>query len=125
MATAKSIPTGREGKRVYARWPFNYEGYNVSRHEIFNLTGARNDDKLLRMRYCEPVRTGTRTFQAPNGGPYFISESGRDDYEKERRRQADLTRRGITEHPKDEDRRQAQLERRLLEESPLNIGGGG
>ena len=117
-----TIPTGTENKNVYAKWPFEYAGTKLFRHQVFKLIGHKVDEKLLAMGYCDYVVPAARTFQAPNGGPHFISEEGRDDYERERRRKE--ARAGLPEDPVEEDMRQARREKRLMEESPLRPQGG-
>ena len=121
--SAVETPGWTEKKRVFARWQFQYTNdLYVHRHQVFELVGARNDEKMLKMGYMELMKPGQRTFQAPNGGPHFISEEARDEYERERRRKE--VRAGLPEDPVEEDARQARREKRLMEESPLRPQGG-
>ena len=115
-------PTGQEGKTVFARRPFVYtEDLKLARGQVFQLGGLRNDEKLVRLRYVDYVLPSQRTFQAPNGGPRFVDERARDDYQRELiRKQA---RADEPEDPLEEDRRVEAEERKLNEIAPLHIGG--
>ena len=45
MATAKL--------RYWAKRPFDYAGKTLDRGQVFELVGARNDEKLIRLGYVE------------------------------------------------------------------------
>ncbi len=42
--------------KVWARKTFNYNGSELEQGEVFDLIGARNDEKLLRVGYLEEVK---------------------------------------------------------------------
>src|SRR5690242_19562724 len=65
-------------ERYYARIPFLYAGTQLSRGQVFTLANARNDDKLVRMRYMLLLEERHQTHQCPECGAEFVDLGGRD-----------------------------------------------
>lgn len=64
--------TEKAGKGfVRALSPFQYEDLHLSRHQVFELQGKRNDEKLIAMRYVVRVEEGTELVQCAECGALF------------------------------------------------------
>ena len=76
-------------ERYWARRPFVYtEDLSLAQGEVFELRGLRNDEKLVRLGYCELVEKGERTFEHGPTGKRFISERHRDIFARQYRKGA-------------------------------------
>ena len=42
-------------RKVFTRTPFNYNGHDLERGEVFDLEGLRNDQKLIDTKYVQEV----------------------------------------------------------------------
>ncbi len=58
--------------RVYARVPFTYDRLDVERGEVFELIGARNDEKLTRLRYVVELKTKEKIRKCDDCGKEFV-----------------------------------------------------
>lgn len=105
-------------KTVWARRPIKYLGQELSRGEVFNLGGAINDEKLLRLGYVAPV-DGEELYEYQGTGRMFIDMQTRQAHGDYERRLAGV------QTPADEDRLEREMERRLEEAAPLYIGQRG
>lgn len=59
---------------VMALSEFQYGDLRLSRQQVFQLQGGRNDDKLLQLRYLVRVAKGTALYQCAECGALFQSE---------------------------------------------------
>lgn len=59
---------------VKALQPFRYGDLRLSRQQVFQLQGGRNDQNLLQLRYLVPVKKGTALFQCAECGALFDNE---------------------------------------------------
>lgn len=53
--------------RAFARRPFSYNGTELQQGEVFELIGAKNDEKLLSMGHCERVLKKTEVLNCTCG----------------------------------------------------------
>ncbi len=58
--------------RTYAKKEFTYNGVDLERGEIFELIGARNDQKLLAMGHCEKLAKKLDTFDCTCGKSFAV-----------------------------------------------------
>lgn len=70
-ATTKEVLEKAGKDFVRALSPFQYEDLHLSRHQVFQLQGKRNDEKLIAMRYLIRVREGTELHQCAECGALF------------------------------------------------------
>ena len=57
-----------------ARRPFGYGGQDLEEGQLFDLAGLRNDEKLIRLRFCEKVGRKDETFPCSGCGKFFAEE---------------------------------------------------
>lgn len=57
--------------RVYARVRFTYDKLELERGEVFELIGARNDDALMRGRYCVELKKSMKVRKCDDCGKEF------------------------------------------------------
>lgn len=112
------------GKRVWAKRPFVYNGQSLDRGQIFRLVGARNDRKLIDLNYVGEVSDTAETYQCALDGAEFVDLATRHAHgqrlEEEQRRRA--AGRPLT--PAEEDAREARQEQMLAEVAPVGRGVG-
>lgn len=104
-------------QKFWATRPFGYAGQNLSRGQIVELVGAKNDEKLVRLGYFEEW-TGKPNEEVvcPEGGERFIDRRTFEaHYEREH-----LGRRGKLD-PYSEDEMEQREERMLAEVAPLKV----
>lgn len=102
------------GKTLYwATRPFGYAGQELDRGQIFELAGARNDEKLVRLGYVQPYqgKVGDLVECAGCGGLFLGHNERIQHYEK----------RHVAHDPFTEDEMAEREERRLAEVAPLNL----
>ena len=56
---------------VKALSEFQYRDLHLSRQQVFQLQGGRNDEKLLQLRFITPVKKGTALHQCAECGALF------------------------------------------------------
>ncbi len=56
--------------RAFARRPFTYNGIILQQGEVFELIGAKNDEKLLSMGHCDRVSKKTEVLDCTCGKSY-------------------------------------------------------
>lgn len=110
MATAPAIPE----KKFIARRPIGYDGTQLDRGQVFVLTGARNDEKLVRLGYIGPLSKRDETYACGECGAEFIGIAERNAHGDERHRTRELT-------PYEEDQRLERQERLLETVAPLHL----
>lgn len=100
-------------QRVWATRPFGYSGIELDRGQIFELAGARNDEKLTRLGYVQPYtgKVGDLVECAACGGQ-FIGHNERIQHHEKRH---------VAHDPFTEDEMADLEERRLAEVAPLNL----
>ena len=59
--------------RAWARKPFNYNGEELQRGQVFEMVGARNDEKLLGLDYCQEVNKKVKVLDC-NCGYSFVGQ---------------------------------------------------
>ena len=101
---------------VWARRPIKYMGHDYARGEIFQLGGAINDEKLVRLGYVAEIDGSEETYEFQGTGRFFIDMSTRAAYGEYLRRMAGAR------TPQDEDRIAEFFEKQLEEAAPLYIG---
>ncbi len=63
-------------EKVYARVPFTYRNHSLEVGEMFELKGARNDEKLVQLRYVIVVdEKYNNTRKCDTCGKEFMSSS--------------------------------------------------
>jgi len=101
-------------KKYWAKRPFGYAGVELDRGQVFELVGARNDEKLIRLGYIAPVERKAETYRCAECGAEFIGLAERTHHGDKRHSGKALT-------PEEEDR-MVEREERLMEElAPLNL----
>jgi len=92
----------------WATRPFDYGSLSLDRGQIFDMTGARNDEKLLRLGYVEVYDGGRDALaQCSECGALFVGHNMRIGHHEKRHAQRHLT--------PDEQDRLAEREERMLE----------
>jgi hypothetical protein len=103
-------------EQYWARRPFGYAGIDLDRGQLFALVGARNDEKLVRLGYCEKLeRTLKDINECGTCGSKFIDVGTRDGHVLTRhsqREDIEAVPAGIGEGLEDKtgDRREAYLQ---------------
>lgn len=59
-------------EKVWARRQFTYARVARALGEVFELTGAVNDEILLRLRYVDPVKKGLKLYEHGETGRKFL-----------------------------------------------------
>ncbi len=80
---------------VQARVPFNYNKMNRDRGEVFKLIGARNDEKLIGLRFVLPYDLKSKLTHCDTCGRNFIAPGFYEAHKKKKDcndEQGDLTR---------------------------------
>lgn len=103
--------------RYYARRPFLYAGHELERGQVFNLAGAANDEKLIRLNYVSLVADGNDTYQCGDCKRVFVQMGFRDMHGKEAHRR----RPRVFANPEDEDKYYERQEAALEREAPLAL----
>lgn len=67
-------------QKVWAKRPFTYNGVKLARGQVFELIGARNDDKLLGMNYVGEIDGRKTLYEFEDSGIEFIGEAERQAY---------------------------------------------
>ncbi len=104
------------GEKVLARRPIGYNGADVDRGQVFELAGARNDEKLLKWGYVEAWK-GKKTdlHECAACGAQFVGGNERQGHYEKRHLRVELT-------PEQEDARAEREDRFLAEVAPLAVG---
>lgn len=103
------------GQQVYARRPFGYAGKELDRGQVFELAGARNDERLLRLAYVEAWKGKKADLhECAACGALFVGGNERQGHYEKRHLRVDLT-------PAEEDARAEREERFLAEVAPLAL----
>lgn len=97
----------------WATRPFGYVGLELDRGQIFEMTGARNDEKLVRLGYVQQY-TGKANdlVECAVCGGRFIGHNERIQHHEKRH---------VARDPWAEDEMAEREERRLAEIAPLNL----
>jgi len=66
-----------------AKRPFEYDG-QLDMDQVFHLKGAINDERLVRLNFCDVVPKGTRVVQCGKCGAKFTTEFGLNMHGKKR-----------------------------------------
>jgi len=59
--------------RAWAKKTFTYNGEELEQGQVFELLGARNDPKLIGLRYCEQITKRTDVMDC-TCGKSFVGE---------------------------------------------------
>lgn len=102
------------GSKVWAKRPIGYNSQEIDRGQVFELAGARNDEKLLRLGYVEewPGKPKDLVECAACGAQFIGGDERRGHYEKRHVRVLS---------PEEEDSRAEREERFLAEVAPLHL----
>lgn len=102
------------GSKVWAKRPIGYGNQEIDRGQVFELAGARNDSKLLRLGYIEEWAGKPRDLVecAACGARFIGGDERRGHYEKRHVRVLS---------PEEEDNRAEREERFLAEVAPLHL----
>lgn len=103
--------------RYYARRPFLYNGMELERGQVFNLAGAANDEKLIRLNYVTELADGNQTYECGECKRVFVQMGFRDMHGKEAHRR----RPRVFANPEEEDRFYERQEAALVREAPLAL----
>jgi len=103
------------GQQVWARRPFQYGNRQLDRGQVFELGGARNDERLLRLGYCEAWK-GKRNelHECAACGALFVGGNEREGHYERKHVRVELS-------PEEEDRRIDREERYLNEVAPVYV----
>ncbi|MBP9027299.1 MAG: hypothetical protein KBH81_14275 [Phycisphaerae bacterium] len=103
------------GQQVMARRPIGYSSKDIDRGQVFELAGARNDEKLLRLGYLEAWK-GKRNdlHECAACGALFVGGNEREGHYEKRHVRVQLT-------PDQEDSRAEREERFLNEVAPIYL----
>jgi hypothetical protein len=104
----------RSDQRYWARRPFGYSGRQLDRGQVLTLTGAVNDEKLVRLGYVARVERNDTTYQCAECGAEFIGISERSSHGNTRHRERELD-------PHEEDALVERQERMLEQVAPLYL----
>lgn len=103
------------GQQVWARRPFQYGDKNLDRGQVFELSGARNDERLLRLGYCEETkRKKGELSECSACGALFVGGNERAGHYERVHVRVNLT-------PDEEDRRFDRQEKFLEEVAPIYL----
>lgn len=106
---------GKETKPRYsARRPFDYAGQSLDRGQVFQLIGAPNDEKLIRLGYVAELPTKAEVFTCGVCGAEFIDMGSRTHHGDKRHRVRELD-------PREEDLREEREEKQLETLAPLYL----
>lgn len=102
-------------KTVFARRPIGYGDKQMDRGQVFELAGARNDEKLVRLQYVEEWK-GKKSdlHECAACGAQFVGGNERQGHYEKRHLRVELS-------PEEEDRRLDREERMLAEVAPLAL----
>ena len=102
------------GSKVWAKRPIGYGTQEIDRGQVFELAGARNDQKLLRLGYVEEWAGKSKDLVecAACGAQFIGGDERRGHYEKRHVRVLS---------PEEEDARADREERFLAEVAPLHL----
>lgn len=100
-------------KRYVARRPFDYGRLSLDRGQVFELAGAPNDERLVRLGFVAQHDDSVTAICSVCGGE-FIGES-------ERRGHGDKQHSGRQLSPFEEDQRAEREERQLQQIAPLHL----
>ena len=102
------------GSKVWAKRPIGYGSQEIDRGQVFDLAGARNDEKLLRLGYIAPFEGKPKDLVecAACGAQFIGGDERRGHYEKRHVRVLS---------PEEEDARSDREERFLAEVAPLHL----
>jgi len=101
-------------QRFWAKRPFDYAGANLDRGQVFELTGARLDEKLTRLGYIEEVAKRATLHECAGCGAQFVGIGERTGHYEKRHVEKYLT-------PEEEDARWDREEKMLEVVAPLNM----
>lgn len=76
--SSRKDDAGRE--LFWARRPFEYMGQSLDRGQLIPLTGARNDEKLIRLGYVTALRKTDQVFDCNFCAGKFVDLSTRDGH---------------------------------------------
>ena len=99
----------------WAKRPFGYCGQELDRGQVFEFTGARNDEKLKRLGYVNEVPKGATLHECRSCGARFVDEHMRDLHGRQRHPE-----RPRQFSPQEEDARAEREEKMLETVAPLN-----
>lgn len=98
------------GKQYYARRPFGYMNTSLDRGQIFELGGALNDEKLVRLGYCAELPADAPRHQCAECGALFVGINERTAHGDKRH---------VERTPEEEERLFDREERQLEQVAPL------
>ena len=99
--------------QVWARRPFQYGDKQLDRGQVFDLTGSRNDERLLRLGYVEEIKRARKDLhECAACGALFVGGNERAGHYERRHVRVNLS-------PDEEDRRIDREERMLNEVAPI------
>lgn len=106
--------------RHWARRPFKYAGVDMDRGQVFELIGAINDEKLVRLGYCDELDPKTELHTCAECGAEFIGIGERTGHGAKRH---DPFAPDPERDPAGYDRMVERELRQLEQVAPLNTGG--
>lgn len=66
-----------EGRKVYARRPYGYNGQELDRGQVFTLVGAKNDGRLEVLGLLAEVPANADLYVCSECGGEFVTEAWR------------------------------------------------
>jgi len=71
-------------KKMWAKRPFGYNRKELDRGQVFELEGAANDEKLVRLGYVAELSRDVRPVECGECGAKFVDESMRGGHGNKR-----------------------------------------
>lgn len=101
-------------QKFWAKRPFDYNGQSLDRGQVFEMVGARLDEKLVRLGYVAELAKKTQLHECANCGAQFVGLGERQGHYEERHIQHFLS-------PEEEDARWERKEKMLETVAPINF----
>jgi hypothetical protein len=115
MPKASPTPTTTDAPRYMARrGGFDYMGQPLDRGQVLQLSGAMNDEKLIRLGYVTLLGAREETYRCSVCGLEFTGIAERTAHGDLRHRERTLT-------PEEEDARDERLEKQQEQLAPLYL----
>lgn len=112
--------SGRKRTKYWARRPFKYAGQNLDRGQVFELIGAINDEKLVRMEYIVELGSRAETYECSECGSQFVEMGMRTAHGNKRHGPRAID---PDKDPEAYDRAVEREMRQMEQVAPLNVGG--
>ena len=101
-------------RKVWATRPYQYNGQQLDRGQVFEMANARNDERLELLGYLKPLEKGTQLHTCAECGAEFTGIQERTAHGRKRHPERPLT-------PEEEDRLLEREEQYLDQVAPVGI----